>query len=88
MFAHADRPASAYHRVGNLASLIGGKEKPARHEDVPDICGFGVKNLEQFERAMDEDTLYKVIFIHDGYWKPVKSAYGQKYGKGDNSHKP
>ncbi|KAK1278007.1 hypothetical protein QJS04_geneDACA023879 [Acorus gramineus] len=31
---------------------------------------------------MDEDTLYKVTFLHDGYWKPIKSAYGLKYVEG------
>ncbi|KAK1313209.1 hypothetical protein QJS10_CPA06g01544 [Acorus calamus] len=31
---------------------------------------------------MDEDTLYKVTFVHDGFWKPVKSAHGQRYVEG------
>ncbi|KAK1307132.1 hypothetical protein QJS10_CPA10g01263 [Acorus calamus] len=31
---------------------------------------------------MDEDTLYKVTFVYDGYWKSVKSAHGHRYVQG------
>ncbi|KAK1283102.1 hypothetical protein QJS10_CPB21g01322 [Acorus calamus] len=31
---------------------------------------------------MDEDTIYKVTFVHDGYWKPVNSVNGHKYVEG------
>ncbi|KAK1299330.1 hypothetical protein QJS10_CPB14g00665 [Acorus calamus] len=31
---------------------------------------------------MDEDTIFKVTFVHDGYWKEVKSSNGLKYVEG------